>query len=381
MTSAVVSVAIVVMPGFLFKVQADTLPVAVIISREIKPFIEMVEGLESAIDQPVVRIFIDQNSNPFSHDPLYKGTQIDNYSFVIAVGPSALSYIIQNNKLDYDTISGSDHIDINTNEPAPDSEMVKVRATSSLQEEVQTGNHPPQNELINKENSNTGSFIRNNKYPSKENTQTSNNNSNINSKILYAMVLNPETIIPPGVSLCGISLNLFSKDTVSKITMILPSIKKMGILFDPDNNSEWFERAKDMGIFNGIQTVPLYIKEQHDVNRLHQENSDIDALLFIPDKTVTSPTIINHIIKQSIARRIPVIGYNSFFQKSGAALSFILDYRAIGKQMAQKIISLSRGGLCEPSIPAHHMTLSRSVVELLGLEIGSSLPLELKVEP
>lgn len=330
---AVLSMSFTALPGLSLKVQAESLPVAVIISREIKPFIEMVEGFESAMDQPVVRIFIDQNNNPFSHDPLYKGTQIESYSFIIAVGPSALSYLVQNNHLGQMSSSQPHDTLIQDGDP-------NFNSTSQ----------PPA----------SGSTFR---------------------KILYAMVLNPETIIPRGVSLCGISLNLFSGETVSKITQIFPSIRRVGVLFDPDNSREWFERAKERGVFNKITTIPLYIKEQHDVTRLHKDDSDVDALLFIPDKTVISPTIINHIIKQSIARRIPVIGYNSFFHKSGAALSFILDYRTIGEQMAQKVMALSKGEHCEPSTPAYHMTLNRSVVELLDLKIGSVLPSELRVEP
>ncbi|MBF0411260.1 MAG: hypothetical protein HQK70_00940 [Desulfamplus sp.] len=354
----ILSVLITLLPGLIVTVQAasiyaasdnppiaSNLPVAVIISREIKPFIEMVEGFESAIDQPVVRIFLDQNSNPFSHDPLYKDTLIDNYSFVIAVGPSALSYIVQNNNWANDKISKNSH--------TVDNQL--------LTDDVKL-----------KSNQLSLSIAR---------------------KVLYAMVLNPETIIPEGVSICGISLNLFSEDTVSKIIQIFPSVRKLGVLFDPENNSEWFKRAKNSGVFRGITTVlPLYIREQADISSLNkQDGSNVDALLFIPDKTVTSPTIISHIIKQSIAKKIPVIGYNSFFHKSGAALSFILDYRLIGEQMAQKVMAISRGDSsqekfshrksCEPSTPAYHITLNRAVVELLELDFGSSLPSELRVEP
>ncbi|MBF0376770.1 MAG: hypothetical protein HQK72_04745 [Desulfamplus sp.] len=329
-------------------VQADNfivnpnLPIAVIISREIKPFIEMVEGFESFVDHQVVRIFIDENGNPFSHDPLYKGTKIDNYSFVIAVGPLALSYILNNNAL-IDSVS-------------------------------------------NKDNELTGNVSNKNNKLIFTNNDRKNNpvNSDFAKKILYAMVLNPETIIPKDVSMCGISLNLFSEDTISKITQILPSVKKIGVLFDPANNSEWFKTAQDTGIFKKVKAIPLHIKEQSDVNSLNQKSLlGVDALLFIPDKTVTSPTVISHIIKQSVANKIPVIGYNSFFHKSGAALSFVLDYRKIGEQMAQLIIQQfsNRNSTCEQSNPAYHITLNRAVVDLLNLEIGNSLPLELKVEP
>lgn len=293
------------------------LPVAVLISREIKPFIEMVEGFEQALERPVVRIFLDKKSIPFSHDPLYKGTEIQNYDAVIAVGPSALAFLIRNRN----------------------------------QEKI-----PNQNQ----------------------------------EKILYTMVLDPDSIIPKNVSLCGISLNLFSKVPISKISQVFPFIKKTGVLFDPDNNSEWFRNAKMLGLFKGTTIVPVHIQKQSDVNRLYKDDlpgknlqgkndfSDLDALLFIPDKTVTSPTIINHIIKQSIIRKIPVIGYNRFFNKSGAALSFVLDYRSIGGQMAQKVKGLLRGEACKPTTPSYHMELNMEVVKLLGLEIGTKLPLELK---
>ncbi|MBF0242143.1 MAG: hypothetical protein HQK64_06635 [Desulfamplus sp.] len=315
----------------LFSNSAKNLPVAAIISREIRPFIEMVEGLEANLDLPVVRIFMDQDSNPFSHDPLYNGTQIERYSFVVAVGPSALSYILKNSGLD---------------------------------------NH----------------------------SNIASQNPELTKKILYAMVLNPETIIPNGINICGVSLNLFSEESFAKLTQIFPSVKRVGVLFDPENNSSWFESAKKRGVFSHITTVPLHINEQADLKSLNQqEGSEVDALLFIPDKTVTSPTIISHIIKQSIAKKIPVIGYNSFFHKSGAALSFILDYKKIGEQVAQKIMAIyqedsyfvnralkdkiSNTQICDPSTPAYYITLNRSVVELLGLKLGSSLPLELKVEP
>ncbi len=314
--------------------RSDDLPIAVIISREIKPFIEMVEGFESIVEQPVVRIFLDQNRNPFSHDPLYKDTNIDNYSFIVAVGPLALSYIIQSNNIIDNKISS------------------KNRDIALL---------------------------------------------NISKKVFYTMVLNPENIIPEGVSICGISLNLFSEDTISKIVEVFPSIERIGILFDPLNNKRWFEKVKNSGVFNNIITVPMHISEHSDLNSLRQQDGlNVDALLFIPDKTVTSPTIINHIIKQSVARKIPVIGYNSFFHKSGAALSFVLDYRLIGEQMAHKILAVSKVEFsekevteeqvfhkqpCEPSTPAYHISLNRSIVELLELELGTELPAELKVEP
>jgi len=86
---------------FLFPVSdtfAENKPVAILISQEIKPFMEMVQGFEQSFEKPVVRIFLDKNKLPFSHDALYQGVDQDYYSCIVAVGPSALSWILNKKK-------------------------------------------------------------------------------------------------------------------------------------------------------------------------------------------------------------------------------------------------------------------------------------------
>ena len=286
-------------------------PVALLISKEIKPFMDMVKGFEQAFSQPVVRIFLDENKNPFSHDALYKGPGLKHYSCMVAVGPTALSYAVT---LD----------DFN---PEPDSSIYS-------------------------------------------------------GKVLYAMVFNPESFLKGGVDLCGISLNIFSSSQVSSIPAVFPDVQKIGVLFDPKNNAKWFARADKDAMSGRVELIPLYIRHQSDVNLLYQEGfEDVDALLFIPDRTVTSPTIIRHVIKQSLARGIPVIGYNRFFHTSGAALSFILDYKGIGTQMALMVRDFLERGLCTSRTPAFGMLLNPRVVDILRIKVAGDMLPDIEVLP
>lgn len=285
---------------FTENVRAVEQPVAVLISKEIKPFLEMVKGFEQAIDMPVVRIYLDKDKNLFSHDSIYKGSSLEKYSCVVAVGPSALSYLIDNN-----------HV----------------------------------------------------------------------NNILYAMVLNPETIIPKGNDVCGVSLNLFSGAPVAGIPKVFPNVKKIGVFFNPDNNIVWFNTATVLGKFRGVEIVPLHVRAQSDINSFFRKDSiDVDALLFIPDRTVISPILIKYVIKQAVVRKIPVIGYNRFFHKSGAALSFVLDYRGIGRQMAENVKAFIKNEKCKFVRPAYGMILNKKVVDILGVETGEKLPIELEVQ-
>ncbi|SLM30369.1 hypothetical protein MTBBW1_2200023 [Desulfamplus magnetovallimortis] len=312
-------------------VSGDELPVAVLISREIKPFIEMVEGFENSLKRSVVRIFLDREKNPFSHDLLYKGTDPSNYSVVVAVGPEALSYLVEKNFSGMAKSASSEK----PSTAKPSSSTISSATLSS-------GTEEPDNP---------------------ESVDAAYNSS----KILYSMVLNPEKIIPDNVSLCGISLDPFTAKPLSEIPRILPFVKKIGILFDPENNSQWFDNAVAGQLFSNIEIIPMHIQKQSDIIELYQQGFyGVDALLFIPDQTVTSPTIIRHVIKQSIARKIPVIGYNSFFDKSGAALSFVIDYEGTGEQMAVMVEGVLRGESCMTSAPPYSIMLNEKVLELFG---------------
>ena len=67
----------------------------------------------------------------------------------------------------------------------------------------------------------------------------------------------------------------------------------------------------------------------------------------IPDEQINSQKIVEYLIKESLRRKTPVVGYNSWFAKNGAILSFIIDYRDVGVQagtMAMKL--LKQGAAC-----------------------------------
>lgn len=64
-------------------------------------------------------------------------------------------------------------------------------------------------------------------------------------------------------------------------------------------------------------------------------------LLIIPDEQLGSTKIVEYVIKESLRRKVPVVGYNSWFAKNGALLSFVIDYRDVGMQtgkLAKKML-------------------------------------------
>lgn len=242
--------------------------VAVLLSREIAPYVSMVEGLESRLGNlPVQRFFLDEQGKPYSLGD--RGAKLDpsQYAAFVAVGPEALRYLLP-----------------------------------------RAGSVP----------------------------------------LVYGMVLSPENVMGAAdKSVCGVSLNIPVKDQLTAIRQHVPAVARLGVLFDPENNRAWFEDARIVATAMGLELVPLRVNRQSAKLDIIGDFSSLGTILFIPDKSIISKAVIQHVIKQAVLHRTPVVGYNQFFYDSGAALSFIIDYPMVGQQVAAQVLQLLAGGKCQ----------------------------------
>jgi len=280
--------------------QSGTNLVGILISQEIRPFIEMVEGFENRTSLRTCRIFLDEGGRPYSTDPAFKPFDPGNYRAVVAVGPRALNYLVRH--------------------------------------------HWP-------------------------------------GIIVYGMVLDPKRLIKEREKICGVSLNIpFWKEMLT-VRAVFPDVKRIGVLFDPANNAPWFNQAQPVAALEGLKLKPVTIRRKSDITELFPHLAgDVDAILFIPDPTVISTAVIQYIIRKALAHGIAAIGYNRFFFESGAAMSFIIDYKSIGVRVAQQLEGILHGKACRRFAPAYKALVNRAVVERLNLVLGKSLPNEVVVE-
>ena len=280
-------IVMAVLPGLCL---AKDEAVGVLLSREIAPYVAMVEGLESRLGSlPVQRFFLDDQGQPYSLGDRGATLSPSQYAVLVAVGPEALRYLLP-----------------------------------------RVGTVP----------------------------------------LVYGMVLSPENIVGPGDRIpCGVSLNIPVKAQFSSIRQHFPTVARLGVLFDPDNNRAWFDDAATVAAGMGMQLIPLRVNRQSAKLDIIGDFSVLDGILFIPDKTIISKAVIQHVIKQAALHRIPVIGYNQFFYDSGAALNFIIDYRLVGQQVAAQIQQLIAGERCHGTLaPNFAARANDDALRALGLK-------------
>ncbi|MFZ7111139.1 MAG: ABC transporter substrate-binding protein [Desulfatiglandales bacterium] len=188
---------------------------------------------------------------------------------------------------------------------------------------------------------------------------------------LYTMVLNPDKVLPPTHPLRGISLNIPVHTQVDKIADILPTARRIGLLYDPRYNAVFFDQARWMVEWAGRTLVPLTVSSSGEIPALLEGRlTAVDALWIIPDPTVISESIIQYIIREALLSKVPVIGYNSFFHESGALMSFIFDYRQLGRQTGELVLTILRGDPGQNPDPVFSVWINRGVAQKIGIPLA-----------
>jgi putative tryptophan/tyrosine transport system substrate-binding protein len=269
--------------------------VAVVVSRDIRPYIEAVEGMSMVLAESAsakVQVFPLEKFKGKSRDVLIQSLTGEKFDLFVAVGPEA----------------------------------VRLVSEESLLEKTPW---------------------------------------------LYSMVLNPPKISGRSDAACGVPLDVPPQKQLEVIAEGLTAVKRLGLLYDPRYNSEFFLKASTEAPSLNLKIVPLKVSSKKDIPVvLKQQWESVDALWLIPDQTVISESIVQYIIKDALFRKTPVIGYNRFFYESGAAVAFVFDYEELGRQTGRLAADVLMGKACEKEPPVFHVWLNLRVIDKLGLDVS-----------
>jgi len=199
---------------------------------------------------------------------------------------------------------------------------------------------------------------------------------------LYSMILNPPGVSGQAETACGVPMDIPAKRQLEMIDQGLRTIIRLGLLYDPRYNSEFFMKAAAEAPSLGLEIVPLKVSSKKDIPAVLKQNwENIDALWLIPDQTVISESIVQYIIKDALFKKIPVIGYNRFFYESGAALAFVFDYEELGRQTGRLAANMVKGKACEKESPVFHTWLNLRVIDKLGIGVPEKRSPSVEVGP
>ncbi len=160
-----------------------------------------------------------------------------------------------------------------------------------------------------------------------------------NTPIMYCMVMNPEKhgLIDDKLSnIYGITLRITVNDQIQKMQTVLPMIKTMGVIYNPENTGHIIKNADSVVEKFGIKLLSVKVKSKKVVPKAIRDLiKQIDALWLIADATVVTRESFDFLLLSSFGNNMPIITHSERFVQAGALLSISPNYFDIGKQAAR----------------------------------------------
>lgn len=192
--------------------------------------------------------------------------------------------------------------------------------------------------------------------------------------VLFSMVLDPENILQGRRDVVGASLNIPFTLQLELISTILPRVKTVGLLFDPEKNDRMIQRYLVQAAEARLHLKVFPVTSAKELpDALSEVRKETDALLGIVDSSVYSSRTTEFIIRYTLKKQLPFIGISPSYVKAGALCSLVFDSRDVGRQTAQLALEILGGTPIEEleiSLPEKiRFALNLKTADMIGVYI------------
>jgi putative tryptophan/tyrosine transport system substrate-binding protein len=202
--------------------------------------------------------------------------------------------------------------------------------------------------------------------------------------MVFCMVLNPvasgfvQSMQASGNNLTGASLDVPAKVQFETLKAVVPSVKRVGVLYNPRETGQVVESAVLEAAEVGLELIlsPLDSSEKLQESLANLQRR-IDALWSVADSTVfASDRSIEFLLRQTLQYKLPFMGLSPAFVKAGALLALSVDYRDVGMQCGEQVAAVL-GGRPPMSLPISvprrlTLYLNMNVARAIGVEIPAN---------
>lgn len=161
--------------------------------------------------------------------------------------------------------------------------------------------------------------------------------------VIFCMVLDPAKHDLKAPNMTGIRLEVPVERQLNAMRMVLPPLKRIGVLYDPEKTGGLVEEARSLARSMGLELVARQVRTEKDVpGALRAVLPQVEALWLVPDSTVLTEDSLRFLMSSALDANVPVIGFSSELVRSGALIGLSVNYEDVGRQaglLAKKIVS------------------------------------------
>ncbi|MCX5778854.1 MAG: ABC transporter substrate-binding protein [Elusimicrobia bacterium] len=201
--------------------------------------------------------------------------------------------------------------------------------------------------------------------------------------VVFSMVLNPvesslvKSMDSSGNNITGAALDISVSDQFRTLRTILPGIKKVGVIYNPEETIATIAEATRSARELGMELIAVPINRESDLPRALEEIKayKVDCLWAVSDSMVFSSfKSIQFFILFALQNRLPFVGLSSSFVKFGALMAFFDDSENNGARagkIAQQILAGAKPSLIPIAAPKK---ISLSINTRVAAQIGIIIP-------
>jgi putative ABC transport system substrate-binding protein len=205
-------------------------------------------------------------------------------------------------------------------------------------------------------------------------------NQTTNLPVVYAMVLNPPSIIGDGArNVTGASMNVPVEQTIRLFKQLGPQIRRVGVVFNRAKTGYLVRLADAVAQEEGLQLIANEIRSPREaIPALDSLQGRIDALWILPDETILAQEVVQYMLLFSYRDKVPLLGLSERQAEMGALLSLSFgSSEDIGRQAGELANSIL-GGKAAAEIPYTtarqvKLTVNLKAAQKLGMEIPKSI--------
>jgi ABC-type uncharacterized transport system substrate-binding protein len=166
------------------------------------------------------------------------------------------------------------------------------------------------------------------------------------------------------------------------IRLALPQKKRVGVLLGAE--SATFENALIIAAKQrGLTMIATRVGGGADVSEaLLRLLADCDVLLAVPNSQVFNSGSIQNILRATIARRVPTVGFSPAYVRAGAAIGLYATPTMIGTQTGQMVRRILASGNWPQAQPPDDFEIgvNSPVIRALGIDLADPAALKKRLE-
>jgi putative tryptophan/tyrosine transport system substrate-binding protein len=179
-------------------------------------------------------------------------------------------------------------------------------------------------------------------------------------------------------NISGVSLTIAPEKQLSLLQQALPSVKRIGVIYDPAKSSLFLKKARVSVRDSGMELIAREVHNPKEVPaRLQSLKGSIDLFWMLPDTTVVTPETVEYFLLFSLESRIPILSFSEKYVEQGALLSFDIDPVDLGRQageMARLVLAGNPLAGISPTDPRSVLlTVNSKVAKNLGRAVSRDM--------